>query len=106
MISLPGSVEVPVDIHPLVEDAHHVNDIDAGNPVVQHVRSNGVLPVAGANLVTGPSDPRVVHVAFNRTLDFTHVLLGLIVTPAITGVIPDLFQVGTCGGRKHVPAHR
>ncbi len=68
--------------------------------------SPGVLPVAGANLVTSPSDPRVVHDSFHRTLDFTHVLLSLIVTPAITGVIPYLFQVGACGGRKHIPAHR
>ncbi len=68
-ISLHESVKVPVDIHPLVEYAHHINHVGAGNPVVQHVRSNSVLPVAATDFVAGPSDHRIVHDSFDRTLD-------------------------------------
>jgi hypothetical protein len=82
---------VTVDIHPLVEYAHHIDHVDAGNPVVQRVRSNSVLPLAGADFVARPSDHRIVHDAFDRTLDLTNVLLGLIVIPGLTGVMPDLF---------------
>jgi ornithine cyclodeaminase/alanine dehydrogenase-like protein (mu-crystallin family) len=42
-ISLYESVEVLVDIHPLVQYAHHINQVGAGNSVVQRVRSNSVL---------------------------------------------------------------
>ena len=45
-ISLYESVEVLVDIHPLVQYAHHINQVGAGNPVVQRVRSNSVLTLA------------------------------------------------------------
>ena len=45
-ISLHESVEVLVDIHPLVQYAHHINQVGAGNPVVQRVRSNSVLTLA------------------------------------------------------------
>ncbi len=82
---------MPVGIHPLVEYAHHINHVETGNPVVQRMRSNSVLPVAGPDFVAGPSDQRIVHDSFDCPLDFTHVLLGLIVIPALTGVIPDLF---------------
>ena len=97
-ISLYASVEVLVDIHPLVQYAHHINQVGAGNPVVQRVRSNSVLAVAGADFIAGPSDPRIGHDTFDRTLDFAQVFLGLIVVPALRAVIPDLFQVGACGG--------
>lgn len=45
-ISLYESVEVLVDIHPLVQYAHHINQVGAGNSVVQRVRSNSVLTLA------------------------------------------------------------
>ena len=63
-ISLYESVEVLVDIHPLVQYAHHINQVGAGNPVVQRVRSNSVLTLAvvkdewvGAGQTILPCDP-------------------------------------------------
>ena len=69
-VSLYASVEVLVDIHPLVQYAHHINQVGAGNPVVQRVRSNSMLPVARAHFVARPSDHRIVRDAIDRPLDF------------------------------------
>ena len=88
---LYGLVEVPVGIHPLVEYTHHIDHVVAANPVVQRVRSDSVLAVARADVIAGPSDRRIGHDAFDRTLDLTQVLLGLIVIPPLRAVIPDLF---------------
>lgn len=86
---LYGLVEVPVGIHPLVEYTHHIDHVVAANPVVQRVRSDSVLAVARADVIAGPSDRRIGHDAFDRTLDLTQVLLGLIVIPPLRAVIPD-----------------
>jgi hypothetical protein len=74
-ISLLESVKMLVDIHALVKHSHHVDHVAAGS-VVERVRSNSVPPVAGADFVAGTSNHRVVHDAFDRTLDFPHVRLG------------------------------
>lgn len=91
------SVEVPVGIHSLMEYTHHIDHVVAADPVVQRVRSDSVLAVARADVIAGPSDRRIRRDAFDRTLDFAQVLLGLIVIPPFRAVIPDLFQIGACG---------
>ena len=63
-----ASVEVPVGIHPLVEYTHHIDHVVAANPVVQRVRSDSLLAVARADVIAGPSDRRIGHDAFDRTL--------------------------------------
>ncbi len=92
-----ASVEVPVGIHPLVEYTHHIDHFVAADPVVQRVGSGSVLAVTGADVIARPSDRRIGNDAFDRTLDFAQVLLGLIVIPPLRAVFPDLFQVGACG---------
>jgi len=94
-----ASVEVPVGIHPLVEYTHHIDHVVAANPVVQRVRSDSVLAVTGADVIAGPSDRRIGNDAFDRTLDVAQVLLGLLVIPPVRAVIPNLFEIGTCGSR-------
>ena len=88
-----ASVEVSVGIHPLVEYTQHIDHVVAANPVVQRVRSDSVLvlAVARADVIAVPSDRRIGHDAFDRTLDLAQVLLGLIVIPPLRAVIPDLF---------------
>ncbi len=86
-----ASVEVPVGIHPLVEYAHHIDYVVAANPVVLRVRSDSVLAVARANVIAVPPNRRIGDDAFDRTLDFAQVLLGLIVIPPLRAAIPDLF---------------
>ena len=87
----PRTATAPSGIHPLVEDAHHIDHVIAANPVVQRVRSDSVLAVVRSNVIAGPPDRRIGDDAFDRTLDFAQVLLGLIVIPALRAVIPDLF---------------
>ena len=41
-----------------------------------------LVAVASEDAIAGPSDRRVVHDAFDRTLDFAQVLLGMIVAPS------------------------
>ena len=69
-IALYKSVEVLIDIHPLVQYAHHINHVGTSNLVVQRVRSNSVLAVAGAHFVARPSDHRIVRDSIDRPLDF------------------------------------
>jgi len=45
----PQSIEVPVDVHPLVEHAHHVYRVGTNDPVVPRVRSDKMFPVAQEN---------------------------------------------------------
>jgi len=92
-----ASVEVPVGIHPLVEYTDHINHVVAANPVVHRVGSDSVLAVTGADVIAGPSDRRIGNDAFDRTLDFAQILLGLIVIPPLRAVIPNPFEIGTCG---------
>ena len=35
---------------------------------------------------------------FDRSLDIAHIVLGLIVAPPLTGVVPDILQVRSSGG--------
>jgi hypothetical protein len=41
-----------------------------------------LVAVASEDVIAGPSDRRIGHDAFDRTLDFAQVLLGLIVAPS------------------------
>ena len=92
-----ASVEVPVGIHPLVEYTHHIDYVVAANPVVQRVRSDNVLAVTGADIIAGPSDRRIGTNTFDSMLDFAQARLGLMVIRPLRAVIPNLFEIGTCG---------
>ena len=100
------SVEVPVDIHVLVEDAHHFDQISTcADTVIKGVRSCGMPPVAGTNLVARPPYERVVRHKFNGVLNNADVRFGLIVIPLFAGVVPDLLQIGLGSRRQDISSH-
>ena len=103
-----GSVEVAVDVHPLVQYPNHVEEagpVEVGQAVVKGVRTYRVPSIADPHLIAGPTDHRILRNSLDRALDFADVLLSLIITPAIAGVVPDLFQIQLGGWRQYKPAH-
>lgn len=83
-----------VDIHVLVEDAHHFDQISTcADTVIEGVRSRGMPPVARTNLVGRPPYGRVVRHKLNGVLNNADVRFGLIVIPLFAGVIPDRLRL-------------
>jgi len=78
-----------VDIHPLVEDAHHIN-VAIDKAVKNDMRAGHDLHVAWPNIITCPAPSGVGGNRLNGGLDGANVSLGLGRTPMRFRVFPNL----------------
>ena len=98
MTADPHRSDVAVYVHALVQDSHNIDDTFVGNSIEQHMRSGRELQVSGPDLITAPPDCRVVGDSFDRALQLTNAVLGLLGVPTLRGVVPNVLEVGLRGG--------
>ena len=86
-------------IHPLVQDAHHVDLPGFGDAVEQEMRFNGQFAVTGTDGVDGSALPAAVRQCAAGITNAENVAFGSILAPITDAVVPDLRKVSLCGWR-------
>src|SRR5699024_9358645 len=99
-----GHLQVSRRVHPLVEDADHVDAILI-HDVKDEMANDGVPAVTLADIVTGAATVGILRNALDRCPYLADVGPGLVDAPPVLCVVPDGREVPGCGRRQPISSH-
>jgi hypothetical protein len=89
-----GDLQVPFEIHALVQDADNFNSV--GHEAKEnHVGTDGVLAITPTDFVAGASSPWIISDDADCCMDLYDIAVSLLDVPTISGVFPDPPQIRT-----------
>lgn len=95
---------MPVEIHALVEYTHHI-DATRRHAVKQDMRADWMFSISLSHMIARSSALGRLGDQGDRVGDAAKISLRLIVTPALSRVIPNLIHVGLRPRRENKAAH-
>lgn len=100
-LARPGALfgKVGRHVHPLMQDADHVDQAGVRDAEEQEMRAHGQLQVTGADIVDGAASPTAIGQRLAGVANAEDVALRLVHAPLPGGVVPDLLEIGLGGGR-------
>src|ERR1700745_1500939 len=92
MRRMASASEMPVEIHPLMEDAHSFNT--AFNESAEHeMRPAGIVAIARPDVVTRSAELGIIRQDLEHPPNLANIELGLLTPPVLRGVVPYLVKV-------------
>lgn len=82
-----------INIHALVQDANNLNPTILNHLIEDYVLSNGILPVAPANIAAILSSFRGFGQENESIIELPDVAICLLLAPSTVRVNPDVYQI-------------